>query len=624
MNNFRKIINEDFYYVGANDRRLSYFEGVYSCPKGVSYNSYIVKDKKNTLLDTVDNSVVNDFFDNVESALDGETLDYLIINHMEPDHSSAISEVLRRYPNITLVSTQRVVDMLANFQRNLKVPNVQIVKEGDVLETGKYKFTFAAAPMVHWPEVIVTYEMTTGTLFSADAFGTFTALSGNLYADEYNFETEWLSEARRYYTNIVGKYGQQVNALLKKAASLDIKTICPLHGPIWRKDISWFIEKYEKWANYEPEDNAFLIVYGSIYGGTKSAAEHIAAILADKGVRNITIYDVSVVPVSNIVSECFRVSHIIFASSTYNAGIFTPMENVLLDLKYHNFQNRTIGIIENGSWAPTSGKLMTELLTTMKNMNICEPLISLRSTPSNEQHQQLEHLTNAMLETYKGHINNNILSNDNNISSSAHPTNSVIDNIAMQKISYGLFVLSTNGGGCIINTVMQVTDTPQRIAISVNKANLTCELVQKNKMFNLSILNTDTPFDVFKHFGFQSSRDIDKFATWQYTAKTSNGIDYLTKYANSVISAKVMSEEDCGTHIIFIGEVTEAFLLEDIPSATYSYYFEHIKPKPIKPAEPKKGYICKICGYFHEGEELPDDFICPLCKHGIEAFEKVD
>jgi flavorubredoxin len=400
MTNSRKIINDDFYYVGGNDRRISVFEGVYPCPKGISYNAYIVKDEKNVLLDTVDASIKTAFFDNIEKVLEGGVIDYVVINHMEPDHSAAICEVLRRYPNAILVCTQRILDMLGQFQRSLTIQNIRLIKEGDVLETGKYKFTFIAAPMVHWPEVIVTYEMTTGTLFSADAFGTFNALSGNLYADEYNFETEWLPEARRYYTNIVGKYGTQVNVLLNKTASLNINYVCPLHGPIWRKNFRWFIEKYTKWASYVPEEPSFLLVYGSIYGGTKTAIEHFAGILADKGIRNIAIYDVSITNISELIAECFRVSHIVFASPTYNANIFTPMENLLLDLKYHNFQNRTVGIIENGSWAATSGRLMTEILSSMKNIKICEPLISLHSTPAKEQHNDLEKLADAMLENF--------------------------------------------------------------------------------------------------------------------------------------------------------------------------------------------------------------------------------
>lgn len=373
-------IFEDTYFVGGSDRRLSLFEHIYPIPNGVSYNSYLLCDDKTVLFDTVDQSISKLFFENIEYVLNGRPLDYVVVNHMEPDHAATLGDLILRYPEVKVICNTKTVGIIKQFF-DFDIDSCSIiVKEGDVFETAHHKFTFLTAPMVHWPEVMVTYDTTTKTLYSADAFGTFGALSGNIFADEVNFENKWVDDARRYYTNIVGKYGAQVKALLKKASGVEIDMICPLHGPIWRKNIEWFVDKYDKWANYTPEEDAVMIAYGSIYGNTENAANILANKLAQNGVKNIVMYDVSVTHPSYIISEAFRCSHLVFASSTYNGGIFTPMETLLSDIKAHNLQNRSVALIENGTWAAISGKQMNAVFESMKNMTVLGAPVSIKSS----------------------------------------------------------------------------------------------------------------------------------------------------------------------------------------------------------------------------------------------------
>ena len=389
-------ITSDLLLLGGSDRRLALFENVFPIPRGVSYNAYLLLDEKTVLLDTVDSAVSTRFFENLEHVLQGRPLDYVVVNHMEPDHCATLGEVLRRYPAAQVVATAKAVSMIGQFFENDVSGRCLSVKEGDTLSTGRHCLHFAAAPMVHWPEVMVTYDAADHILFSADAFGTFGALSGNIFADEVNFETEWLADARRYYTNIVGKYGAQVQALLKKAAGLEIQMLCPLHGPIWRKNIEWFVEKYQRWSTYTPEDRTAAIFCGSIYGNTENAAEILAARLAEKGVTGIAFYDVSHTHVSELVAEAFRCSHLVFASATYNAEIYTPMDNFLRDLKSHGLRNRTVGLVENGSWAAQAGRQMSDLLASMKDMQVLEGTVTLKSSPKAEQRAGLEALADAL------------------------------------------------------------------------------------------------------------------------------------------------------------------------------------------------------------------------------------
>lgn len=396
MQNSRKI-TDDLYYVGASDRKLALFENIYPIPRGTSYNSYLLLDEKTVLLDTADAAVSEQFFENVEGVLAGRKLDYLIVNHMEPDHCALIQNLVLRHPELTVVTTAKAAVMIRQFFNFDLDSRLQTVAEGGTLCTGRHTFTFVLAPMVHWPEVMFTFDTTDKILFSADAFGSFGALNGNIYADEVNFDRDWLDDARRYFINIVGKYGTQVQNVLKKAAAIDIQMICPLHGPIWRKDLGYFIGKYDTWSKYAPEEKGVLIVYASVYGHTAAAAEKMASLLAEHGVKGIAMYDASHTHVSQLVSEAFRYSHIVLASSTYNCDIFTPMENFLTDLKAHNWQRRSVAIIENGSWGPMSGKLMRALLEQMKEINILGENVTLKSALKDEQLPALEALANAII-----------------------------------------------------------------------------------------------------------------------------------------------------------------------------------------------------------------------------------
>lgn len=598
----KREVSKDTFYVGASDRRLELFENVYPLTNGASYNSYIILDEKTALLDTVDESVSSTFFKKVKDVLDGRSLDFLIINHMEPDHSATIEGLLLKHPETTIVCNDKILNMLKNYFEDLPQNKIQIVKEMEVLDLGEHKLTFVFAPMVHWPEVMMTYDMTTKTLFSADAFGTFGALSGNLFADETSFDFD---EARRYYTNIVGKYGPQVQAALKKASTVKIETICPLHGPIWRKDLGTILNKYQLWSTYVPEKEGVLVVYASVYGHTAEAASIVCDELASLGIKDIHCYDVSKTDKSYLVAEAFKYSHLFILSTTYNAGIFTPMEEFVNDLKYHNLQNRKVAIVENGSWAPTAKNLLTTIFSSMKNMTILDKSVSIKSSLKENQLDDLKGMVKEFAKDFKKEeVNGNPLF----------------------KINYGLYVLATKSdedkfNGCIINAVNQISS--DKIMVSVNKQNYTAEILKNTKMANLSILTKYCPFEIFKRFGFQSGRNVDKFCDFDYYALSSNGLPYLSHFANSYISLKVVDVIDLGSHYGFICEQSDGKQLNNDESVTYSYYLDFIKPKPVVTEVKKVGWRCKICGYVYEGKELPKDFVCPICKHGVEDFEKI-
>ena len=582
-------VTDDLIWVGANDRRLAMFEGVYSVPRGVSYNSYLLLDEKTVLFDTVDAAVGTVFFENVEYALGGRHLDYIVVHHMEPDHSATLSELVRRYPDVKIICNQKLAVMMKQYFTFDVDGRCMIVKEGDTFTSGAHTLTFVNAPMVHWPEVMMTYDTTGKVLFTADAFGTFGATNGALFADEVDFERDYLEEARRYYTNIVGKYGTQVTAVLKKASGLDIRYLAPLHGFVWRKNIADFVNIYQHWATYTPEETGVVIAYASVYHHTENAAECLAVRLREKGIPTY-MFDVSVTPASEIISAVFRYSHLVLASTTYNAGIFVQMESFLYDLAAHNIQNRVVAIIENGSWAPTSGKLMREVLEKCKNMTVLGETMTIKSAMKEDQLTQLDAIADAIDATIekKTEVTKVQTSSGSDKAASAETAYTpVMDTNAMFKLSYGLFVLTARDGdkdnGCIINTASQVTSEPNRITIAVNKNNYTHDMIRKTGTFNVSVLSQD----------------------------------------NALISGRVIEEKEFETHTLFIAEVTECRVLSDEPSVTYAYYFEHIKPKPQPAAEKQTGWVCKICGYVYEGEELPADFICPLCKHPASDFEKM-
>ena len=396
MYNVRKV-TEDIVWVGASDRRLALFENIFPIPRGVSYNSYVLLDEKTVLLDTVDASVAGQFFENLEHVLDGRKLDYLIVNHMEPDHCAMIGDLVRRYPEVQVVGNTKTFGMIKQFFGTDFAERAVTVKEGDTLATGAHTLHFVMAPMVHWLEVMVTYDEKDKVLFAADGFGTFGALNGNIFADEVDFDRDWLDDARRYYTNIVGKYGASVQALLKKASGLEIAVICPLHGPIWRENLGYILEKYQKWSTYEAEDQAVVILYATMYGNTASAADALAGRLAAKGVKKIAVYDVSNTHVSELISEIFRASHVVFAAPTYNGGIYPVMENLLADMKALAVQNKTVALMENGTWAPTTAKQMREKLAELKNVTILDTQITIKSAMAPEQEGQLEALADAIV-----------------------------------------------------------------------------------------------------------------------------------------------------------------------------------------------------------------------------------
>lgn len=399
MYNVREI-TKDLYWVGGNDRHLALFENIHPIPEGVSYNSYLLLDEKTVLLDTVDWSVCEKFIENIQYVLGDRPLDYMIINHMEPDHSACIDVVISHYPDVKIICTEKAFMFMNQFGFNVD-DRVIKVEEGDTMSFGEHEFLFVAAPMVHWPEVMVTFDTTNGVLFSADAFGTFGSLDGKLFNDEVDFDKDWLVPARRYYSNIVGKYGPHVQDLLKKASDLDIKYICPLHGPVWRKDLGYFIDKYDKWSSYEPEEKGVMIVYGTMYGNTEAVAEDLATRLVEKGMTNVVMYDVSKTHVSYLIAEAFKYSHIVLASVTYNLNIYPPMLNLLMDMKALNVQNRTVAVIENGSWAPQSGRLMRELLDEMKNMDVLEDELSIPSSLKEENISEMDALADSIIKSMK-------------------------------------------------------------------------------------------------------------------------------------------------------------------------------------------------------------------------------
>ena len=613
-----RSVTRDIVWVGGNDRRLSVFEGVYKCPAGVSYNSYLINDEKTVLMDTVDQAVSRVFFENLEHELAGRGLDYVVVQHMEPDHSATLAELVMRHPEVKIVANAKLAAMIKQYFDFELDSRLMLVKEGDVLETGRHTLTFVMAPMVHWPEVMVTYDKKDCLLFSADAFGTFGAINGAIFADEVDFAHDYMDEARRYYCNIVGKYGTQVQALLKKASGLKIDMILPLHGFVWRGNIGDILDKYIHWSTYEPEEKAVMIAYASVYGNTANAADILACELMSRGVP-VRMFDVSIVSADHIIAEAFRSSHLVFASTTYNAGIFVRMEELLHDLAAHNIQNRRVAFIENGSWAATSGKLMRGIMENCKNMSFVEAGVSLKSSVKPDKRADIEALADELAADFAKPVHQ---------SGAARADESAIAPAAFNKLSYGLFVLTAREGdslnGCIINTAQMLTDSPKRITIAVNKANLTHDMIMKTGEFNVSVLTESVPMSMFEHFGFRSGREAHKFLSFEDFEMSANGLPYITAHTNAFFSAKVTAAADNGTHTLFTAEVTEAAVLSEEPSVTYAYYFAHIKPKKAKPAESKPGWVCKICGYVYEGEELPENYECPICKHGPEDFERIE
>ncbi len=592
-------ISNDIYYVGVNDHQVTLFEGQYPVKNGMSYNSYIIMDDKIAIFDTVDKNFTHEWLDNIELVLKGKQPDYLIVQHMEPDHSANIMNFLKVYPQTTVVGNCKTFNMMEQFFNSLPEKTLT-VNDKDTLSLGKHQLTFVFAPMVHWPEVMVTYDSYEKTLFSADGFGKFGAL---------DVSEDWTDEARRYYIGIVGKYGAQVQNLLKKASTLEINRICPLHGPVLDKDLNKYLSLYNTWSSYQVEDEGILIAYTSVYGNTKLAVDKLIEKLKEKGCPKVVCYNLATEDISKVVSEAFRYGKIVLATTTYNATIFPFMNDFIEHLLARNFQNRTIAIIENGSWAPMAAKVIKEKLCCCKNLVYVDPVIKLKSALNATNLTEIEEVANSLCQEY--------LAEDNS-KANKH------DLKALFNIGYGLYVVTSNDGkkdnGLIVNTISQVTNDPLRIAVTINKDNYSHHVIKQTKKLNVNVLSIEAPFSVFENFGFQSGRNIDKFANSK-VLRADNGLVFLPKYINSFFSLKVENYLDLQTHGMFICSVSEARVISDKETMTYTYYQKNVKPKPQ--TENKKGWVCKVCGYVYEGENLPEDFVCPLCKHGAIDFEKI-
>lgn len=598
-------ISKDIFYVGVNDHKVDLFEGQYVVPLGMAYNSYVIMDEKVAVMDTVDKNYTHEWLDNIAAALGSRKPDYLVVQHMEPDHSANIVNFMKAYPEAAIVSSDKAFKMMANFFGTAFEDRRIVVGEGDTLELGRHTLTFVAAPMVHWPEVLMTYDSADKVLFSADGFGKFGA---NDVVDPEG----WACEARRYYFGIVGKYGAQVQAVLKKAAGLDIQTICPLHGPVLTEDLGYYLNLYNTWSSYGVESDGIVIAYTSVYGNTKKAVELLADTLRKKGCPKVVVTDLARDDMFEAVEDAFRYGRLVLATTTYNADIFPFMRTFIEHLTERGYQKRTIAFMENGSWAPQAAKVMKGMFEKSRDITFAETTVRIMSAMNDESRAQIEALAGELCTDYEQRQEETAVKNDMT---------------ALFKIGYGLYVVTTNDGvkdnGCIVNTVAQLTDTPLRVAVGINKQNYTYHVVQKTGVLNVNCLSTEAPFEVFKTFGFQSGRTADKFAGCpEQPPRTDNGLIFLPRYINAVMSLKVADEIDLGTHGMFICEVTEARVMSKAETMTYSYYQTNVKPKPETAG--KKGWVCKVCGYVYDGEELPDDFICPLCKHGAADFERIE
>ena len=595
-------ISDSIRYVGVNDHAIDLFEGQYDVPNGMAYNSYLILDGKTAVMDTVDRRFTHEWLDNLAKALGGRRPDYLVVQHMEPDHSANIVAFLKVYPDATIVTSAKALAMMSHFFGQDFSDRAQIVGEGDTLCLGTHTLHFVAAPMVHWPEVLMTYEESEQILFSADAFGKFGAL---------DVEEDWACEARRYYFGIVGKYGAQVQAVLKKASALTIKTICPLHGPVLKENLGYYLDLYQKWSAYEPESEGIVIAYTSVYGNTKKAVELLADKLKKNGCPKVEIHDLARTDMAEAVEDAFRYGKLVLATTTYNADIFPFMRQFIDHLTERNYRNRKVAFIENGSWAPQAAKVMKGMLENCKNLTFAANSVRILSALNEESTEQLEKLAFELSEEYIAQKGEEVDKNDLK---------------ALFNIGYGLYVVTSSDGtrdnGLIVNTVSQVTNTPNRVAVTINKDNYSHHIIKQTGKMNVNCLSTEAPFSVFQCFGFRSGRNTDKFEGME-VFRSDNGLVFLPRYINSFMSLEVEQYVDLGTHGMFICAVTEARVISKTETMTYNYYQANVKPKPQAEAG-KKGYVCKVCGYVYEGDELPEDFICPLCKHGAADFEPLN
>ena len=593
-------VTNDIFYVGVNDHKVDLFEGQYVVPNGMAYNSYVIVDEKIAVMDTVDKNFTHEWLDNVAAVLGGRQPDYLIVQHMEPDHSANIVNFLKTYPKAVVAASAKAFVMMKNFFGSEFAERRVVLAEGDTLSLGRHTLTFLTAPMVHWPEVIVTYDSTDKVLFSADGFGKFGAL---------DVEEDWACEARRYYVGIVGKYGAQVQKLLAKAADLEIEKICPLHGPVLTENLGYYLNLYNIWSSYGVETDGIMIAYTSVYGHTKAAVELLADKLRANGCPKVVVSDLARCDMAEAVEDAFRYGKLVLATTTYNADIFPFMRQFIDHLTERGYKNRTVGLIENGSWAPMAARTMRKMFEQSKNIDFTKTTVTITSALNDDSRAQITAMAEELSQEYLARQEKTANTNDLK---------------ALFKIGYGLYVVTSNDGkkdnGLIVNTISQVTSTPNRVAVCINKQNYSHHVIKQTGVMNVNCLSTDAPFSVFETYGFQSGRGVDKFAGTDMP-RSDNGLIFLPQYVNALMSLKVEQVIDLDTHGMFICSVTEARVLSDKETMTYNYYQQHVKPRPK--TEGKKGWVCKICGYVHEGEELPDDFICPLCKHGAADFERI-
>lgn len=694
-------VTNDIRYIGVNDHHTDLFEGQYMVPNGMSYNSYVIMDEKILVTDTVAENFADEWLENLAAVLGDRRPDYLLIHHMEPDHSANIVTFMMKYPETVLVASEKAFTMMRNYFGTIPAKRMLAVSENDTLSLGKHTLLFISAAMVHWPEVIMSYDIRDKVLFTADAFGKFGALD----TDE-----PWIDEARRYYFGIVSKHGNMVQKLLHKLEELNIRVICPLHGPVLTGDLSEYLGLYDTWSSFMPETDGVMIAYTSVYGNTKKAIDLLSEELMADGCPSITVTDLATADYSRAVADAFRYSKLVFATTTLDADLFPFMKDFIHRLCARGFRNRTIGFVENGSWAPQAARLMRKMLDNCDGLIYVNNTVHILSSISDANRSEISALarelttdagsgepassdlglgsgkksafatigdgigpfvksTLAAIKSVASLLNSSIEDDESDTSeadvSTDAPdkntsTSGLFDKSAMFKIGYGLYVVTLHDGtkdnGLIVNTVTQVTSTPNRIAVTINKLNYSHDVIRQTGMMNINCLSVDAPFSVFEAYGFRSGKDVDKFAGAEIL-RSGNGLIYLPNYINAYLSLLVEQYVDLGTHGMFICLVTAATVLSDRETMTYTYYQQNVKPKPVSDnnqsvpdnnqsmpdnnqsapdnnhpaadknqptADKKKGYVCKICGYVYEGDELPDDFVCPICKHGAEDFEPLE
>ncbi|MDO5563858.1 MAG: flavin reductase [Eubacteriales bacterium] len=594
-----KNIVENVFECGIYDKEASIFENQFPLLQGMSFNSYVIVDEKIVILDCVDKKYEEIWLKNIENIIKDKIPDYLILQHVEPDHSGALKKFIEKYKSTIIVGNEKTFEITKKlFDEDFESRRI-VINDEDTLDIGNRKLHFYFAPMVHWPEVFMTYDEVDKIFFSADAFGKF---------GSNDILEPWDDEARRYYFGIVAKYGEQVKALFEKIKNLNIQIIAPLHGPVLKQNLDHYFNLYKIWSNYEKEEDGFLIVYTSVYNDTKEIVYYIKDLLEKNSIPKVEIFNLSFDEINKVVSECFKYKNIIFATTTYNNSIFPFMKDLLYRLVDKNFQNKNIFLIGNGLWSENAISEMKNILSSCNNLKFVSNL-QIEGAMKEENKTQINTFAYNASEEYIAKDDSKANKNDNN---------------AMYNIGYGLYIATSNDGkkdnGFVLNTAMQITSNPNQMVICINKNNYSYEIIKENKKVNINILTTDTPFDLIKQYGFQSGREVDKFKNVKIN-RTSNGLVYLNDYINSVISLNIIYYKDLSTHGMFIGEVVESRVFNNFKSLTYDYYQKNIKPKRANVK--KKGWICKICGYIYEGDELPKDFICPICKHGAIDFERI-